>query len=293
MITYRSRFLARGEVWFDNEPDDALRVDWIVYHQRSHPVPGAKARVFYTYVIDLTRSHQQLLANLNRDTAYKIRRARERDKIICECLDPKDRLVMNRFEEMFNAFAALKGLRPLERARMESMAAAGVLDLSAAKDPPGNILVYHANYRDRTRATGLQLPSLYRACSDSATRSLVGRANRYLTWSDIVRYKEQGLRWFDFGGWYHGTDAGMLKINDFKRGFGGEVLREYECEQILTCRGWVVLTTASVLNWARRARARIRSAPTQRAAETTDPETEAGSSMEHAASSTPALRKSG
>jgi len=251
MITYRSRFLARAEVWFNNEPDDTRSVDWILYHQRSHPVPGAQTKYFYTFLIDLTRSREQLLAQLNKDTAHKIRRARDRDKIICECCDPREREVRNRFELMYNAFAAMKGLSPLDRPRMESMVAAGVLDLSVAKDPQGNVLVYHANYRDPCRATAMESPSLYRKLSDSAARNLISRANRYLTWSDILRYKDHGLKSFDFGGWYHGNDPEMLKINDYKRGFGGQVVREYQCEQILTLKGWVVLHTAKLLKQAR------------------------------------------
>ena len=253
MITYSSRFLTRGEVWFDNEPDDAQSVDWIIYHQRSRPVPRAKWRYFYTSIIDLTQSCEQLLAQLNQDTAYKIRRARDRDKILCEGCDPRDPAIISLFEQMYNEFAAMKGLYRLDRARMESMAAAGVLDLSVAKDPQGNALVYHANYRDPWRATELELPSLYRKLTDSAARNVIGRANRYLIWSDLLRYKEQGLKYFDFGGWYPGTtDQALLKINDFKRGFGGQVVREYECERILSLKGWVVLHAAELLKQAKR-----------------------------------------
>ncbi len=260
MITYRSRFLARGELWFDNEPDDAVKsLDWLVYHQRSAPVPGTKSRPFYTSLVDLSQSREQLQARLNRDTAYKIRRARERDRITCEGCDPRARVVMDHFEQVYNTFAALKGLNPLDRVRLESLAAAGLLDLSAAKDPHGNVLVYHANYRDRSRASELALPSLYRAASDAATRNLIGRANRYLTWSDIVRYQDTGLRYFDFGGWYYGDDPARLAINDFKRGFGGDIVCEYECEQTLTWRGRFVLALAAVLNRARSAGARSRS----------------------------------
>ena len=252
MITYRSRFLTRSEVWFDDEPGDTGSSDWIRYNQRPDPVPGADCKEFYTYVIDLTPSREQLLARFDKDTAYKIRRARDRDKIICECCDPSDPAVISRFEEMYNPFAALKGLRPLDRARVDSMAAVGALDLSVAKDSEGNALVYHANYRDQHRATELYLPSLYRQLSDSAARNAIGRANRYLVWSDIIRYKEQGLRCFDFGGWYPGTsDQALLKINEFKRGFGGRVIREYRCEQILTLKGWLVLQVARLLKQAK------------------------------------------
>lgn len=256
MIIYQSRFLTRAEVWYDNEPGDTRGVDWILYQQRSRPVPGAKTNFYYTYVVDLTQSREQLQANLNKDTAYKIRRARERDKIRCEGCDSRDAAVMDRFEEMYNAFAEMKCITPLNRARTESMAAAGVLDLTVAKDPQGNALVYHADYCDGHRATSMELPSLFRQQADNAARSLISRANRCLTWHNFVRYQEMGLEIFDFGGWYPGdADSERLDINRFKEGFGGKVRREYQCEQVLTFKGRVVLAVAAMLNRAKRRRA--------------------------------------
>ena len=206
-------------------------------------------------------SEEELLARLNKDTAYKIRRARERDGIVCECCDPRDPAVLNRFEEFYNAFAATKGLAPLERSAVESMVAAGVLDLSLAKDSEGRPLVYHANYRASHRARELYLPSLPRNASDNAIRNVISRASRYLTWSDMLRYKADGLKLFDFGGWYPGTaDESLLRINEFKRGFGGEVIREYECEQILTLRGWAALRGAEFLKRAKLFRSALKKA---------------------------------
>jgi len=171
---------------------------------------------------------------------------------VTECCDPRDPAVLDRFEEMYNPFAATKGLSRLDRAQTDSMAAAGVLDLSVARDSQGNALVWHANYRDHHRATQMHSPSLYWKLSASAARNLIGRANRYLIWNDMLRYKEQDLKCFDFGGWYPGTtDQALLKINEFKKGFGGQVVREYVCEQILTLKGWVVLNTARMLKRAK------------------------------------------
>src|SRR5882724_3164466 len=145
MITYKSRFLRRAEVWFDNElTETAGPVDWVLYHLRSRPVPGAQSRSFYTLLIDLTQSQELLRSQLNDDTAYKIRRARDRDKIICECCDSRAPSVLDQFEQMYKAFAEAKGLPALNRTRLERLAAAGVLDLSVAKDPQANPLVYHA-----------------------------------------------------------------------------------------------------------------------------------------------------
>src|SRR2546428_94505 len=102
------------------------------------------------------------------------------------------------------------------------------------------------------RATQLHSPSLYPGLSASATRNRIGRANRYLFWNDILRFKEQGLKWFDFGGWYPGTtDQTLLRINQFKKGFGGDLLREYECEQIVSLKGWLVLNVAKRLEQAK------------------------------------------
>jgi hypothetical protein len=254
MFTYKSRFLTRAEVWYDNEPSETRRVDWVLYQQWSQPIPGTKSSFFYTYAIDLALKPDQLLANLSKDTAYKIRRARDRDRIVCEICDPRDPAAIAQFELMYNAFAAIKGRPLLNRARMESMAAAGVLDLSVAKDPQGNALVYHANYRGSGRATSLESPSLYRKLSSSADRNLVSRANRLLTWNNLLRYQEQGLKSFDFGGWYPGVaDQTRLDINRFKEGFGGQIVREFQCEQILTLKGWLMLTAADLLSLARHA----------------------------------------
>ena len=248
MIIYPSRLLTRGEVWFDEEPGDIRSVDWILHNLCSRPAPGARWRYFHNCFIDLTQSTGQLTEQLNKDTAYKIRRARDRDKILCECCDASDPAVLDRFEDMYNPFAATKGLSRLDRSRTDSMAATGALDLSVARDSNGNALVYHANYRDCRRATQMASPSLYWKIPGSAARNLIGRANRYLIWNDMLRYKEQGLKCFDFGGWYPGTtDQVLLKINEFKRGFGGRVMREYQCEQIVTLKGWVVLNSARLL----------------------------------------------
>ena len=97
----------------------------------------------------------------------------------------------------------------------------------------------------------------------------MGRANRYLFWHDIIRYKEQGLKLFDFGGWYPGTTDNMrLEINRFKEGFGGRVVREYNCEQITSVRGWLLLTVASWLNHFRRRTAKPLFSPNSRKPET-------------------------
>ena len=68
MIIYHSRFLTRGEVWFDNEVTSEP-VDWIIFRQRSRPAAKGKWRPFYTRVIDLTQPAEALMAQMDGFTA--------------------------------------------------------------------------------------------------------------------------------------------------------------------------------------------------------------------------------
>src|SRR6266404_8230149 len=258
MHLIKSRFLVRGEVWSDQEPAPA-RVDWIFYRQRSQPVPGASWKFFYTVVLDLNQHPDSLLWKMNKTTANNIRRAHDKDGVVCESTRAVSRELLDRFEETYQRFAALKGLGPLDRPYLDQLAKDGALELSWAKDQKGNVLAYHAYYRNCHRSCLLHTVSLYQTLAESAARNAMSRANRYLFWCDMMRHRDQGLKVFDFGGWYPGdTDQGLLAINRFKEGFGGKVVREYNCEQILSLKGWVVLTAAGLLNWARGLAARLR-----------------------------------
>src|SRR5207253_7909988 len=86
MIIYQSRFLTRGEVWFDNAPGSE-RVDWVLYHQRSQPGMKGNWRPFYTRVIELSTPTDSLLAQMDGFTAADIRRARQKDNAICQKIE--------------------------------------------------------------------------------------------------------------------------------------------------------------------------------------------------------------
>src|SRR5512140_892986 len=83
MFVYKSRFLTRGEVWFDESPDSAP-VDWIYHRQRSSPLPNHLSKCFYTLVIDLRKSPAELLAEMEGRTAGRIKEAQEKEKLWCE-----------------------------------------------------------------------------------------------------------------------------------------------------------------------------------------------------------------
>jgi len=97
-----------------------------------------------------------------------------------------------------------------------------------------------------------QSSSLFRAACDKETRSMIGRSNRLLHWEDILYFKDAGLRWYDFGGWYGGpettgTYAEQLLINQFKESFGGEKKREYSFIVPVSLKGRIAVHGRAVL----------------------------------------------
>ena len=145
------------------------------------------------------------------------------------------------FIEFFDRFASVKGLPPAPAERLHTLAAAGALDLTKVTRHD-EALVWHAYLRAGNRARLLHSASLYREQGDTVTRNLIGRANRYLHWHDLLRYKDSAVRVFDFGGWYEGSDdEELLRINAFKEEFGGRVVREFHCAVPASVRGRIVL----------------------------------------------------
>jgi len=292
MHIHKSRFLVRGEVWYDDERSETP-VDWILYRQRSQPVPATKWKLFYTILVDLFQSREALLMAMSTSNAYQIRRARDRDRIICECPKSVSRQLLDTFTETYKRFASIKHLPPLDRPFLDQLADDGRLEVSVAKDSSGAPLVYHVYYCGPNRCCLLHTVSLYQALSDSAARNTMGRANRYLFWSDMLRNREHGLKFFDFGGWYPGnTDQDLLDINRFKEGFGGRIVREYNCEEIVSLKARVVLSFASLLGRVKANVVKMRGGRGTCKTEVpaTEVENSSGSSMARA--ETPALHES-
>lgn len=233
MITYRTRWLTRREVWFGEQPNHD-GADVLIYMQSPDPVPGVHCQEFATLVVDLTRETEQLLDAMPKNTRYEIRRAESKDGIEYQAWDDAH-AAFEPFCRAYDDFAALKQLPRADRIRLRGFLGAGMLDLTRVRSAEGHELVWHAYYRNESRARLLLSASLRRAELDPAQHGLVGRANRYHHWRDILRFKDAGIATYDLGGWYTGdADAAMLGINRFKEGFGGQLVSSYTGEQAVT-----------------------------------------------------------
>jgi len=159
MIVYQSRFLTRGEVWFENHPSREP-VDWIVFHQRAQPCPKGNWRPFYTRVLDLKQNPDALLRQMDGFTASDIKKAENKDQTTCQRLEANDASVLEEFYEFYDRFAAWKQLPPADRYWLARTAKASKLEIWVANDPDHVPLVYHALYRDGNRARSVHLASV-------------------------------------------------------------------------------------------------------------------------------------
>lgn len=236
MILYRKASFRIAEVWFD-EKANGVQADIVRRLQHPTPVAEGKCTPFHTILMDLNHDPDLLLARMKRETRYEIRRAADKDHLTYTMSIAADSDCLDQFLSFYGEIIAQKGFPKLNNVRLQKLIQADALSLSLVQGETGIPLVWHAYYRTKERVRLLHSASLGRN-SDVAQRSLIGRANRYHHWQDVLSFKAQGTRVYDFGGWYDGdSDPRRLSINKFKEGFGGQVVLNYNSLQGLTKLG--------------------------------------------------------
>src|SRR5690349_4213086 len=155
MFTYQSRFLRRGEVWFDNQPN-GKRVDWILYRNRSTPVPGARSRNFYNRLIDLSKTPEALLADMDPKPVVKIQQADDEDQLTFQGRVITDACELDEIELMWNqSIESKRRWGRLDRDWLREMIAARAFELASARDPAGALVVFAGMFREKQRVQQL------------------------------------------------------------------------------------------------------------------------------------------
>jgi hypothetical protein len=244
LVVYNLRFITAAESWY-SAPVEPCSADIIQCLQLDTPLPGSRTSEFQTIWIDLTKSEHELLAAVHKVTRNRIRRAAQ-DNLCCDYWDVQALEQCDAFCSFFEQHRAhdgsLREVRRWTRAHAEHL----TLGLSRIADSEGRTLVWHAYYRDAKYARGKYSVSISREANPEL-RALVGRANRYLTWEDIKRFKANGLSIYDLGGWYAGKDdQKLLAVNNFKEQWGGRIMSSFHCTRALTLKGAIFLWAANL-----------------------------------------------
>lgn len=214
--------VTKSTKWFCSQPDrsDAFRL--VQYNQCQHiePIRGFHRMDFHTIVVELSDSEDMLLGNCGKNTRYKINRARREG--VCFALEKN----LQNFATFFNTFAQQKSLTNLQEAQIDALAPH--LHVTKAQ-LDGEVLVMHSYLIDTItrRARLLHSASHFRQENETISRNLIGRANRFLHFEDILYFKNLGYKIYDFGGYAINTmQKELQQINKFKEGFGRTIIKE-------------------------------------------------------------------
>ncbi|MES2203902.1 MAG: hypothetical protein V4496_01650 [Pseudomonadota bacterium] len=197
---------------------------------------------FYTLHINLSLSAEKIFSNFKKDTRNEIRRA-EKDGLLHRNwslqTDSSDFYsALEGFTTFYTIFAQQKGLSSLDRPLLEAYADSGCINISQTSTADGTVLTWHVYIREKQITRLLYSASHFRDQSSSTFRSLIGRANRFHHWQDILWLKASSTLVYDFGGYYEGTeDKEKLRINRFKEEFGGVRVACFNGFQPLTFLG--------------------------------------------------------
>lgn len=204
---------------------------------------------FNTLFIDLRKDVNELFSELHKNTRAKITKA-QKDKLNFIHFSPPTDEQIQELSLFYDEFAKAKGIRRSNKNKMRALRDRNALVISLVSDHDNRPLCYHAYAADGTRATLLYSASR-RFSKDSAERNLVGRANRYLHWQDIVYFKDKGYLTYDFCGFDKDSkDPQVANISQFKKGFGGKEWVEYKFYRARSFFGKLVLLFA-LWKWKR------------------------------------------
>ncbi len=219
-------------VWFADRPIEKNGI--VAYHQASFPLNNSEE--FDTLLSDITGTPEEIKAVFAKNCRYKVNRAQREDvrirsmdneQITDEDIDAFLRFFKTFWESKGSVFAGEEEIRRDLKEYRDN----GALSFSIAT-VRGEDAVYHTHIYDGTRARLLHSASLYRLMGEeeSDSRNIIGMANRYLHYMDMLHFKDMGLKIYDWGGAGRGED--VINITEFKESFGGVPHKDYDFEEV-------------------------------------------------------------
>ena len=246
MIEIDRKFIRCREVWFD-EPWSPAGADLILFYHWNEPMNPAAALTVHSLEIDLAAPEANIWKNFTASTRNQINRA-SKEETRFQCWTNPGPDVISQFFDFFRQFTHERGLGEGDPEWMRVYSAQKALTLTCASTSDRKTLVWHSYYRGLEWVRQLQSVSLFAAQEDKETRNATARANRFLHWKDMLAFQAAGLRHFDFGGWYAGTDdEKLLRVNAFKEEFGGIRTERHHSMLPVTAKGKLFLQARKYL----------------------------------------------
>lgn len=214
----------RHVTWFSEHVSLSSCLVFSIYRQCRYFTKSFLFKIvpFHTIHIDLLLKEDTIFNGFSKNTRYEVRRS---DK------DGVNHRVVENIDEFIEFYAAFASSKKRALISQDDLTCYGEHLIITAAVHNGVDLVMHSYLVDKKASIVrlLHSASNFRSTTTHEFRQIIGRANRYLHWMDILRFKTEGFFVYDFGGYaLHNVDDDLVKVNEFKRGFGGTVVEQYE-----------------------------------------------------------------
>ena len=229
----KTRHFTTKHVWFIDESDEIEKgkYDKLVVHgylKQLNMVGNYRCHSLLqrTLISDLSLSEEELWSITTKTVRNEINRSiRENVGIsVYRGQEISDDL-LNKFNVMYHDMYEEKGMSGyyLPISELKEYADKDALVITTS-EIDGMIVVYHSYITDGYHSRFLHSCSEFRVV-DNAMRNAIGRANKYLHWSDWLYLKQMGVIEYDWGGIESYEEPNG--IDKFKMAFGGKYNEYY------------------------------------------------------------------
>ncbi len=241
MIVFKKKFLffSVTEVWFGYYGTFIEKIGLCAFmHVKGSSkskISGVK-NISYTVENELENTEEDILNSFSKTIKVEINQAK---KIGVNTYFSNN---INEFITFYNDFAKNRNIDLISERRLNEMKPNLKLSFAIFEN---NILAAHSYLEDKELGIVRLMHAATARFSDQGDKQLAGRANKLLHYTDMVAFKKDGIKIYDFGGYAEGTnDKGLQGINKFKLSFGGS---KVECINYSSYTYFVLKKLASLL----------------------------------------------
>ena len=253
--SYQKKFLTVNQIWYPGDTTisqllkQKRKSDIIFVHGAAKEETKGSSRgwqEYHTCMNDLTKSEEDMLANINKAVKYQFRRS-EKDNIEVRFYTKADieadPSLLDTFTDIYERMYRSKGSdTKFNITAVKKYLEADAIIFSSVWHE-GEMIVFHSYICDDKDTRLLHSASCFR--EKSADQSMIGRANKRLHWEDIKYFKEKGLVRYDWGGISDFENPNG--IDEFKLKFGGDKITYYNIFAGNTILGKLAVTAMKLM----------------------------------------------
>lgn len=181
----------------------------------------------YTLISDLTISDAEIFVKFNATVKNEINRS-IRENVMFNSNEN-----IETFLFMYNEFAVYRGLNQISKKKLINLLGNKQLAITSCSID-GVVVAVHSYLLDLQLRKVRLLHSGTIRLNEGVNRAQVARANKYLHYKDMMKFKNDQFILYDWGGVTVNSELESLKgINKFKESFGGLLIQENEYQSFL------------------------------------------------------------